>query len=376
MDINNIIEELIEKRCESGYWDYKEFHCENKADLIHDIICMANNLCDRDAYIIYGVVDKTAEIKGVEKDTFRRNQQEIINQLKDKKFAGGIRPFAELKTIIINNHELDILIIKNSSNTPFYLSESFSDGKRTVRANFIYTRINDTNTDIDKTADVNHVEYLWRKRFGIDKSVMERLYLILDDADNWIYKSDLPYYYKFYPEFHIEYDTNTELQNDLSHERYCGFYLDHKASYYRYKIYYHSTILFESIFLYLDGVRVIASDPKSSCFSYSNREFRYYYFEKDSIYGKMLKLLRNGSYDNPSCFGEPEPFLIFDNKDDRENFETYVKLHTNIYDSISLDAQAIRAIEYEKQNSWDIKFCESMARLYQMFIKWKSEAIT
>ena len=29
----------------------------------------------------------------------------------------------------------------------------------------LYTRIGDTNTDIDKSADINHIEYLWKKRF-------------------------------------------------------------------------------------------------------------------------------------------------------------------------------------------------------------------
>lgn len=39
---------LISSRREDDYWDFKEKHHINRADLLHDIICMANNRVDRD----------------------------------------------------------------------------------------------------------------------------------------------------------------------------------------------------------------------------------------------------------------------------------------------------------------------------------------
>jgi hypothetical protein len=42
-----------------------------------------------------------------------------------------------------------------------------------VRANHIYARVMDTNTPIDKSADINNVEYLWRKRVHIDETPKE-----------------------------------------------------------------------------------------------------------------------------------------------------------------------------------------------------------
>lgn len=47
---------LFNKR-EGDYWDFKERYHSNKVDLLHDIICMANNRADRDGYIIFGVRD-------------------------------------------------------------------------------------------------------------------------------------------------------------------------------------------------------------------------------------------------------------------------------------------------------------------------------
>ena len=51
------IRELINLKQEGSYWDFKrEWYKNNKnADLLHDIICMANNLSNRDGYIIIGV---------------------------------------------------------------------------------------------------------------------------------------------------------------------------------------------------------------------------------------------------------------------------------------------------------------------------------
>jgi predicted HTH transcriptional regulator len=78
-ELQTEIEMLIYSRREDDYWDFKEKHHTNKADLIHDIICMANNRADRDAYIIFGVTDMTYEIVGVKEDQNRRNQQNIID---------------------------------------------------------------------------------------------------------------------------------------------------------------------------------------------------------------------------------------------------------------------------------------------------------
>ncbi len=65
--------------------------------------------------------------------------------------------------------------------------------------------------------------------------------------------------------------------------------------------------------------------------------------------------------------------LVFDNKDSREEFEAFVLSHEDIYDSIELDAHAERAIAHEKKQQWQIECCESMARLYQMYLRWEKE---
>ena len=184
--LKNLIEELIAANREDDWWDFKQCHHQNKADLLHDIICLANNRANRDAYLIFGVEDKTYNILGVENDPNRRNQQGIVDFLRSKSFAGQVRPRVEVRTISINDHELDVFIVKNSTDVPYYLTKDYNDGQKRIRANYIYTRVQDNNTPIDTCADLNHVEYLWKKRFGLITTPLEQLKVLLKNPDDWV----------------------------------------------------------------------------------------------------------------------------------------------------------------------------------------------
>ena len=79
--------EFINSRRETDFYDFKKYWEENevdgnkkdpKSDLLHDIICMANNKHIGDSYIIFGIEDKTYNIVGVENDKNRKNQQHVI----------------------------------------------------------------------------------------------------------------------------------------------------------------------------------------------------------------------------------------------------------------------------------------------------------
>lgn len=142
------ITQLIATHREDDWWDFKREHHNDKAELVHDILCMANNRARRDSYIILGV----------ENNERRRNQQNIVDILRNISFAGGVRPRIEVQTITIDSHEIDVLIIKDSFETPFYLEKEYRDklvknekselyGK-IVRPYHIYTRVVGKNTAV------------------------------------------------------------------------------------------------------------------------------------------------------------------------------------------------------------------------------------
>ena len=58
-DYNPKIVELINSKKEESYYDFKQqWHSEKKdADLLHDILCLANNINNVDAYLIVGIND-------------------------------------------------------------------------------------------------------------------------------------------------------------------------------------------------------------------------------------------------------------------------------------------------------------------------------
>ncbi|MGL6107716.1 AlbA family DNA-binding domain-containing protein [Romboutsia sp.] len=188
---------IISKR-EGDYWDFKQMHHKDKGDLLHDIICMSNNRADRDGYIIFGVEDETFNIVGITQDENRKNQQQMIDFLKDKKFVSGIRPTIEMKTLEVQNKEIDILIIKNTTDTPYYLVDNF----QSIKANHIYTRIGDTNTPKNRSADINHIEYLWKKRFLLNRPPLQQIENKLQYKEEWK-EEDSTYYNIYNPEFKI-----------------------------------------------------------------------------------------------------------------------------------------------------------------------------
>ena len=193
IEFYKMIGNLIASKREDDYWDFKQEHHANKADLIHDIICLANNRSGKDGYIIFGVLDEPkGEVCGVEQDENRRTQQQIIDLLQSQKlkWAYGVYPSVELQTIHLREHEVDVLIVKSTLDVPYYLTADYSytlDGKkpRVVRANYIYTRVCDTNTPIDKSAAPHQVEMLWRRRFGLDLLPLEQAKRKLMHRKEW-----------------------------------------------------------------------------------------------------------------------------------------------------------------------------------------------
>jgi hypothetical protein len=83
-------------------------------------------------------------------------------------------------------HDVDVLIVRNSTKTPYLVIDDVTDppGRgnqpRTVRANAVDTRVQDTNPAIDKTADLDKTEYLWRKRFDVHRTALDRVAVFLD----------------------------------------------------------------------------------------------------------------------------------------------------------------------------------------------------
>lgn len=259
------IEALISLKQEGPYWDFKGQWHENKAELLVDILNMANNLVNRDAFIIIGVDESNDfSIKDISDDCNRKDTAKLTDFLRTQKFAGDFRPIVTVHPITMENGTIDVIVIHNSTNTPFFLREDFkcTKGEKEIciRAGSIYVRTQDTNTPKDKTADYHNIEYLWKKRFGMLLTPYEKVTQYLQNPLEWVTcpSDDSKRYYKNAPEYTIEY---SEADRN-SYEYYLFEQDDSTPHWYDIKIYYHQTVLAELGGVDLDGARYFTSTPR------------------------------------------------------------------------------------------------------------------
>lgn len=338
MSVDKLREEVINlifSRREGEYWDFKQKHHTNQSDLLHDIICMANNRADRDGYIIFGVTDDEFNIVGVNNDENRKNQQQIIDFLKDKKFASGIRPTIELKTIYIEYHEIDVLVVKNTTDTPYYMVESFKG----IMSNYIYTRIGDTNTPKDRSADINHIEYLWKKRFLLNKPPLQQIENKLKYKEEWK-EEDSTYYNIYNPEFKICIIDEDDEYERRRPEFYAYNMYNPSVMYRELQIKYFETKLYSRDLVVLDSGRFRTPTPEWGFLRFgeyrSRPDYDFKYYIKDSLDYKILEFILKDEDEeahyayNHLC----DVVLVFENLLEKETFINYVELNKCILDTL------------------------------------------
>lgn len=338
----DLVINLLNELQEGPYWDFKrEWYAEGKeGDLLHDILCMSNNLHNRDAYIIIGIdEEKDFSIRDTRNDPNRKNTQNLVDFLRTKKFAGDVRPIVFVSPVSFGDKYIDVIVIKNSNTTPFYLLERY----RQVNAMNIYTRVQDSNTPVDKSADVGHVEYLWRKRFGLESTPLERVFSYLKSSDDW---NNSPAeeglkYYKFFPEFTIGYKYDFD-DNRTAQEYYHFYQTDSSPIWADITIKYHQTVLQQYTGLLLDGGRYFTPCPEwdgISLFDSHSWDVRFCYMVKNS----MRYAIHEFYFDSKNMEERwsnrrfVDAILIFETDEERMYFKEYVERNWNHYSSLKDD---------------------------------------
>ncbi|MGI6545544.1 MAG: helix-turn-helix domain-containing protein [Fastidiosipilaceae bacterium] len=204
-ELQLLVEELINKASEGSYWDFKQCWHSNNAELLKDIVCMANNTTSdmQDGYIIFGVENEKFNVTGVSEDSNRKNQENIIGILSSKAWSGEEIPDVDVKTVEIDEKEVDVLIIYNNDVTPYYLlkdyPETINSGnkKKRVSAGVIYSRVGDRNTSSGECANKKATEFLWKKRFGLVGSDNFKVAKRLENVDAWYSTDDFDTFYNY-----------------------------------------------------------------------------------------------------------------------------------------------------------------------------------
>lgn len=370
--IQQEIFKLIESKREGVHWDFKQIPHVNKASLLHDIICLSNCIFRGNRYLIFGVTDpkEGANIVGVaENQKNRKSQVDIIDFLRSKSFAGDCRPEIELYSFQFEGKMIDVLVVFDNSCKPYYLTKDFRDGNKCVRANYIYTRTNDSNTPIDKSADISVIEKMWMQRFGLDSPPLERMKQLLSQPKNWFKDiGNKPFsYHRDFPEFRIEFSNVHEFS-----ESYSFFYTNEKSYLGEAVFKYHSTTLFELEYMYCDEMRIALAVPDTGVLKFDRSTNWFYYYDLQSLNGIFLQFLTDGFtrvHSRNSAF----PYVIFKNGLEKKEFIDYLSHHEDELLSFEASYQAKAAKdEMDKQQikfGGDPIFIDQVTQLHDKWIK-------
>lgn len=260
-ELSTIIRKLIATGKEGDHWDFKECEHAETGDLIKDVICLANSPRHTgDRYIVYGV-DDTGDVRGLQ-GAPQRTQADIVNALSNANFAGGVYPDIYRQQIDLLGQRVDVLVIKDRPEKPYYLQKGYK--KRGVRLNAgtVYARVRDSNTPTDQVASSQDIEQMWRERFGLDLTPLERVRNYLLNSEGWTQTSEHVWYHSQFPEFTVS-PTEEEIRPVAGGENWVRAAMNPSAFVRPLQICFHQTVLREVDCILYDEMRAITPAPRA-----------------------------------------------------------------------------------------------------------------
>jgi hypothetical protein len=235
---------------ECEWLDFKSSYPPDSVELLHHILCLANAWGDTDRFLVFGVADDRT-IVGVESDPHRRKQSHIMDLLRGSTL--NRIPIVTLRSCTEAAHEIDILTIKNRPDKPFFATKDHRKSKSVLRAGVVYTRVGDTNVPLGESAREDEIELMWRERFGIGQSPMQRISRLLSDPDKWQKVGGDDYlYHEDFPEFTIR---DAPVLVDGFREDWSQRFPDTTATSFVVEVCYGTTVLRQYTFVACDGGR-------------------------------------------------------------------------------------------------------------------------
>jgi hypothetical protein len=295
--------QLILRENEHTHLDFKLLYGGNP-DFVHDIICMANVLGDKPRHLVFGVNDQK-EIVGLADDQ-KKALNNIIDTLRGAKL--NFMPHLELFNCICPDEKVvQILRVHGDSYKPYWLTQDYTFQGRTIRAGVIYTRLGDRNVAPNESTPEKLIESMFRERFGLDKSPLDRFKIYIKDSTNWKHDHDSigGYYYCLpFPEFTIR-QLDHELEQSTFFEPWTLLFPDQKAFRYEYEVKYHATKLFGYYEVTCDGGRFNTVMPEYKAnLKFGNEMVQSFYLDTSKIQFDIHKMMRSLDtyFDNRSLY--------------------------------------------------------------------------
>ena len=196
------VKDLIARNTEGVYWDFKREHHTHKRELIHDVLCLANAEHAGPRFLIFGVDNADFSLHEIKRSAGRRTQANVAGLFRDNagKFFQSRFPTFYLHEIEIDGTPVDVLVIEDAPKKPYYLVENIVG----ILAHHVYTRVCDTNTPVNASAQPHEIERMWRERFGLDAPALERARRCLGEPAAWTLREEDGFvccHHEVFPEF-------------------------------------------------------------------------------------------------------------------------------------------------------------------------------
>ncbi|MFD2719578.1 RNA-binding domain-containing protein [Hymenobacter monticola] len=365
-----IIRELIASKREGDYWDFKVKPHDNKADLLHDVLCLANSLHQGDRFLIFGVEDHAngATTVGLDPTKSRKTQADYLDFLAGQQFAGGNRPALKLVPLVLYGLEVEVLIIADRPVKPYWLTEDYVEGKRRVRQH-IYTRDGDRNTAMDKSADLVLVEKMWQQRFGMDVLPMERMRQLLHEPAGWEvdFDSKSDAYHRSFPAYQVKLSAT-----ELFWEAYNYSFPNRNAFLGTAEFFYNATKLFELEYVKLDEMRLLLPSPAIKQVLLLGREMWYHYYNRSTPAGDFLAFL-TAKRPGMESRGSKAPFLVFRDQDEQQAFHNYLDAHQEqLADALPGLSAQLAAQEIARDGYSPVIDLLEIDQIGQLYSAWRS----
>ena len=287
-DLLGIVRRLVATKKDGDHWDFKESEHACAGDLIKDIMCLANSPRHTgDRYIIYGV-DDTGVVKGVPRAP-ERKQADIVNTLSRAGFAGGVYPDIYRHQVNLEGHRVDVLVIKDRPEKPYYLQKSYNKHGVRLSAGTVYARVRDSNTPSDQVASSHDIEKMWRERFGLEQTPLARVQNYLVDPTAWTKTADYVWYHSQFPEFTVS-PTSEEMYLVRADENWVRAALNPTAFVRPLQICFHQTVLKEIPCILYDEARAITPAPRPQTLNHRS-DVRFFSLCGETLEFALLQLL-------------------------------------------------------------------------------------
>lgn len=370
--MKNLIEQLVLEKREGEWWDFKLKHHANFVSLLHDVLCMANIIYKGDRYIIFGISDDF-KIIGINENDNRNTQADILDFFRKKSFANHKIPNVVIHTYLINEKIIDVLTISDSKGKPYYLTRDENKQGYMLRAGVVYSRLEDSNTPKDSTANPYEIEAMWRERFGLDEKASDRFNQVLLDFKSWKYDGVSSAFYDIDPDYTIEIGDSESSGGKFWWED--G--LLEKSTKYYYHLKYKNVELHKIPVIHFRSENLCIPFPNIEYVTYPNKEdgcqtdnyCDLFYFQKDTIGYSLFKHIRALEVEAVTelTFSTPIqtqikppiiklPFLIIDDKDSLvtirhkliNNFDDFLREKEKIIVESEVENKEITRINSEK----------------------------